>query len=191
VDDFVITFVAGAEAASPVAPAVPAGAVALAQVRINGGAASIVAGDITDTRPGSLSVPPLADVLAGHLIGYQPGPPAQMDMTTYAVLYQLNVPVKAGRRYLILAYAQFQQISANSNTSGNWVTLRNDGLPMRHDFINGGFVTNSIYAGTAWHIHTPPADGSMAVPLAVSIGPGAGRFLANSCQLAVIDLGKP
>jgi hypothetical protein len=61
VDDFVITFVAGTEAASPVAPAVPAGAVALAHVKINGGAASIVAGDITDTRPGSLAVPTPAD----------------------------------------------------------------------------------------------------------------------------------
>jgi hypothetical protein len=60
VDAFVITFTAGADApaGSEVAPAVPAGAVALAQVSVKGGAAAIVAGDITDARPGNLAVPP-------------------------------------------------------------------------------------------------------------------------------------
>jgi hypothetical protein len=56
VDDFVITFVAGAEAATPTPPAVPPGAAALAQVMINGGAAAVAAADITDTRPGNLAV---------------------------------------------------------------------------------------------------------------------------------------
>jgi C1q domain len=57
-NDFVVTFVKGAEASSPVAPAVPANAAVLAQVAVNGGAASIVAGSITDRRPGALSIAP-------------------------------------------------------------------------------------------------------------------------------------
>lgn len=66
-NDFVITFAKGADGGA--APAVPANAVALAQVTVPGGAGSIVAGNITDARPGSLSVPP-----AGF-------PPARMAAT--------------------------------------------------------------------------------------------------------------
>lgn len=56
-NDFVFTYAKGAEAASPVAPAVPANAAALAQVAVAGGAASIVAANITDRRPGALAIP--------------------------------------------------------------------------------------------------------------------------------------
>ena len=55
-DDFIFDYVKGAEAASPAAPAVPAGCVALAHVAITGGAASITAGNITDVRPWGLAV---------------------------------------------------------------------------------------------------------------------------------------
>jgi len=59
-EDFIFAIVAGAEGAPPgAAPAVPAGTVALAQIHVAGGAASLAAGDITDRRPGSISVPPL------------------------------------------------------------------------------------------------------------------------------------
>jgi len=59
-DDFLITAVAGTAATTPVAPTVPAGAVALADVYVGGGVASIVAGNITDRRPGNLAVPIVA-----------------------------------------------------------------------------------------------------------------------------------
>lgn len=49
-DDWIYDVIVGAVAASPVAPAVPAGQVALAQVFVPGGAASIVAGNLTDLR---------------------------------------------------------------------------------------------------------------------------------------------
>jgi len=52
----VVTVVAGAEAAAPTPPAVPANAVALAQIAVTGGAASIVAANITDRRPFGLAV---------------------------------------------------------------------------------------------------------------------------------------
>lgn len=50
-NDFIMDFVTGVVAASPVAPAVPNGQLALAQVYVGGGVAAIVAGNITDRRP--------------------------------------------------------------------------------------------------------------------------------------------
>jgi len=56
-DDWVLQVIAGTVAASPVAPTVPAGSVALAQVYVGGGVASIAQANITDRRPASLFVP--------------------------------------------------------------------------------------------------------------------------------------
>jgi hypothetical protein len=74
VDDFVITAVDGSagQGATPTPPAVPAGAVALAQVHVTGGAASIAAGDITDTRPSGLAVPAAATLALAPMRHYFP-----------------------------------------------------------------------------------------------------------------------
>jgi hypothetical protein len=56
-EDFIFQKVNGTQAATPVAPAVPAQSVALAQVYVAGGSASVTAGNITDRRPGVLAVP--------------------------------------------------------------------------------------------------------------------------------------
>ena len=55
-EDFIFDKVAGAPAASPAVPAVPAGSVALAQVAITGGSASLTAANITDRRALRLAV---------------------------------------------------------------------------------------------------------------------------------------
>jgi hypothetical protein len=55
-NDFLFTTVTGVAATTPVAPAVPANAVALAQIYVPGNSASIVAGNITDLRPWGLSI---------------------------------------------------------------------------------------------------------------------------------------
>jgi hypothetical protein len=54
-DDWILTSVTGAAQASPVVPAVPANCAVLARVYVAGGTAAIVAGNITDARPGTLS----------------------------------------------------------------------------------------------------------------------------------------
>jgi hypothetical protein len=62
-EDFIFEVVAGAEGAPPgVAPAVPAGTVALAQVHVVGGSATIAAGNITDRRPPGLAIPTPATI---------------------------------------------------------------------------------------------------------------------------------
>src|SRR5215467_1635436 len=53
-NDFIFSVVTGSAAASPVAPAVPANAIALASIYVAGGSASVVAGNITDARPGPM-----------------------------------------------------------------------------------------------------------------------------------------
>lgn len=55
-NDFIFDVVTGNPASSPSVPATPAGTVALAQIAIAGGSAAIVAGNITDIRPGGLAV---------------------------------------------------------------------------------------------------------------------------------------
>jgi hypothetical protein len=54
-NDFIFAPVTGTVAASPVAPAVPANAVALAQIAVGTGVAAIVAANITDARPALLN----------------------------------------------------------------------------------------------------------------------------------------
>jgi len=49
-DDFIFDFVSGTAAASPTVPATPAGCVALANVRVRGGSATVAAGDVADVR---------------------------------------------------------------------------------------------------------------------------------------------
>jgi hypothetical protein len=57
-NDFIFDTVAGVPAASPVAPALPAGTVLLGQVLVPGGSAAVTQGNITDARPAQqLAVP--------------------------------------------------------------------------------------------------------------------------------------
>jgi hypothetical protein len=55
-NDFLFTTVTGTAAASPTIPAVPNNAVALAQIYVPGGSASVTSGNITDIRPSMLAV---------------------------------------------------------------------------------------------------------------------------------------
>jgi hypothetical protein len=57
-NDWIFDFVTGTAAATPTVPATPAGTVALAQIYVGGGVASIISANITDVRPSGLAVPP-------------------------------------------------------------------------------------------------------------------------------------
>jgi len=61
-NDFIFDVITGTAAANPVAPAVPNGQVALAQVYVGGGVASIAQANITDVRPGAMAVAGLANL---------------------------------------------------------------------------------------------------------------------------------
>jgi hypothetical protein len=63
-NDLIFTTVTGVAAATPTVPATPAGQVALAQIYVPGGSASVTAGNIVDVRPGGLNLKPAAPALA-------------------------------------------------------------------------------------------------------------------------------
>jgi len=107
-NDFVFEKVTGTGAASPVAPATPAGTVALANVYVGGGVAAIVAGNITDVRPAALDVPPALP--AGYPRGYVwslkgPASLVTVSNTSAQSIISGSFPTVAGRRYRVDAYA--------------------------------------------------------------------------------------
>ena len=71
-DTFTINVVQGTPAATPVAPATPAGQVALYQVYVTGGNVALVQANLTDVRPGGLSVGP-GSVNRGQVRAYRNG----------------------------------------------------------------------------------------------------------------------
>ena len=79
-NDFVMSSVTGVAAASPAVPAVPANAVALAQVLIVGGSASITPGNITDRRPSNLAIPPLYPAPWAAYMNATPAPPVNKQL---------------------------------------------------------------------------------------------------------------
>lgn len=63
-NDWVFNVVSSAVAVSPTPPAIPAGQVAVVQIAVAGGATALVAGNLTERRPGSAAIVPA-----------NPGPP--------------------------------------------------------------------------------------------------------------------
>lgn len=151
-NDFIFDFVTGTPAASPTVPATPAGQVALAQIAVGAGVASIVAGNITDVRPGGLAMPgmpgtavaaraPLSQISA--VAGQTVLPPAAATFDTaggfsaagYTVrtagYYQVNVEVVLGavptaNGPLIQLQRNGAAVASAANTNnfaGNWNTL--------------------------------------------------------------------
>jgi len=97
-NDWILTTVTGAGAASPTAPAVPANCVALAQIYVTGGTAAIVAGNITDRRPSGLAVPPKTLQAEVLITAQQAGiAAAVVDVVGSAVTF---IP-QAGRLYRV------------------------------------------------------------------------------------------
>ena len=138
-NDFIFSVVAGTVAASPVAPAVPANAVALAQVYVTGGTAAIVAGNITDRRP--TSVQQIArpwNTAWGQIGGAIATAQVAIALNGSANVPGMslaNVPFVAGRRYrftvnLYLSWAAgaattrvFTQLTEDGGAAGNVMNL--------------------------------------------------------------------
>jgi hypothetical protein len=72
-NDWILNVISGTAVASPTVPAVPAGQLALAQIYVPGGSASVSAGNITDLRVSPLAVP----MGAIHYVGNPGEPPFQ------------------------------------------------------------------------------------------------------------------
>ena len=146
-EDFIFAIVAGAEGAPPgAAPAVPAGTVALAQVHVAGGSASLVAGNITDRRPTGLAVPPTPAFAAAPppLVGFIDASQGSKTAGSYtSAQYSLPAPLVSSRA-LIIWGGQHGFGSANSSVNA---TLKR--VSPAQDLIGTGsfhVVASSTYA---------------------------------------------
>jgi hypothetical protein len=104
-NDFLLAHLTGAIGGA--VPAVPANAVALAQVAVTGGAAAVTAAMITDRRPGNLAVP-----TAGRVASLR-GPASQFNQPTgTGTVIQLGPVTLAPGYYAVQARCQAQAAGA-------------------------------------------------------------------------------
>ena len=186
-NDFLFDFVTGTAAATPTVPATPAGQVALAQIYVAGGSASVTAGNITDVRPGGLST-------GGSGAGSGPrgyvasivGPASQVDGPTSPYL-SLSAPLIAGRRYRFSAStsvtcsAVFTGYVGVSSAAGYLVGTQR--LLTAISLPSGQFQSG---AGVFTFAATATATDTF---VAISSGTGV-RIGANYTWLAVEDIGS-
>ena len=132
-DDFIFDFVSGTAAASPTVPAIPAGTVALANVRIVGGSATVAAGNITDRRPGSLAVPPAAP--ANH-----PGIP----LAAFRVTANGQKSIAAGVWTVLDNWGTPDHNIGGGTWNGTGYTIPHRGLYLVIASLNWNFVTNTF-----------------------------------------------
>jgi hypothetical protein len=192
-EDFIFAVVAGAEGAPPGAPpAVPAGTVALAQVHVAGGSASLTAANITDRRPSGLAVPaPLPDTAPRGLVASKTNP-STVDMIAYATAFTCPFTAQPGRKYLINLWVKWSQVSANGGVT---VSLREDAAGFRRDCAYGGpmwtATAGNYYFQSCWAFYPNQSAVRAAAPgLMMSSSAGAARLTAGDCEIAVQDVGK-
>lgn len=188
--DFIFTSVQGVAVASPVAPATPAGTVALAQILITGGSAAIAGANITDVRPGGLAVPigQPATAPRGYVAGVF-GPASAFNAASGTVL-TLAIPVTAGRRYRVDAY----NLATQQSASGNAVCTMTDS----GGYFNGnlwrlwqvtGLVANNNGGGGSARTFAATASGTVTVTMAASTSAGTLSIGANWCWITAEDIG--
>ncbi len=192
--DFIFTTLQGAVASSPVAPAVPAGAVGLAQVYVGGGVASIVAGNITDVRPSGLQVT-IPVTMPRGVLGFATGPAVQIDATTGSTVCTLaNIPVVTGRRYKFTCLINGTQITAAGSPRS---TIGLTG-PIALDNPINNFVSyeTSVASGANLMRHgvfpaTASGTGLITATLVAAAASGGGyRIPINSAQILCEDTGS-
>jgi hypothetical protein len=190
-NDFVITYAKGAEAASPVAPATPPGALALAQVRVNGGAASIAPADITDVRPGSLAVPavPPATAPRGYVAGVK-GPAATVTCgTTASTLIVLNATLTAGRRYRLYCVASGTQQTSSATPRVDIAGPVDLGGRLLDSGQSPTQVNGARFAFGAMPV-TPASGGAVTFTMTALTTAGTFAVGANGASMQLDDVGS-
>jgi hypothetical protein len=143
-NDFIFVNVTGVAAATPTVPATPPGSVALAQIYIPGGSASVTAGNVTDVRPHGLG--PEVPLAAGAALSSYTDP-----ITSEVWVAKGGVNGGAWRKARDVLHAQMQRAAAFTATGTNTIltydTVVNDPY--------GLWVTNGYTAPVAglWRLH--------------------------------------
>jgi len=190
-NDFIFQALAGAEAPAGTStpPATPAGAVALAQVLVTGGMASIAAASITDVRPRlgtGVSEQPWTAPRGWVWVGV--GPAAQADIVNAADwTFKATWMAQPYRRYRVSGYGRGQWLAA-----GGGASIRIAGTPaatpLQYQLLTEGSVAVNqplVWTAVAW-VHT-----AASYPQEVKawlVGPNC-RVFANGTMWLVEDMG--
>lgn len=191
-NDFVFDNVTGDPAATPVAPVVPANAVALASVYLVGGSAAVDPARITDTRPPPLNVGASqpATTPRGWLAAAS-GPTVQTDCPAAATsLVTVSWQAVAGRRYRVTATLNGSQVNAaaspRSYLASTGVHLDN---PQNYIYFLTSVAANSTIFANASVMFSAAASGPASVTMQASTTAGVVRCGAGLSYLAVEDVG--
>lgn len=188
-EDWWFTSVQGVAASSPAVPATPANMVAIAQVLVPAGAASIVAGNITDVRPGGMSVASsLAPASAprGWVAGVTGPATAISAGATQTTILTVSGPVIAGRRYRISVLANGAQSAVAGSAraqmlddqGGVWSLAYNYAIPASGFLLTPGhyYMTATSTRTATWQFVALTTAGTLT-------------FSANLNQMWVEDMG--
>jgi hypothetical protein len=178
-NDFIFTTVTGTALASPTVPATPAGSVALAQIYVPGGSASVTAGNITDVRPSGLPISAsspqgtlpngYAQITAGS---------ASFGATAIAIAgLAVTVAVTAGRRLKITADGNIAGPTTGSTQARPM--LYEDGVQVAQKLL-GMAPTPANFSGFTVSAIRRPAAGNHTYQLYCSIDAGSATIYAPS-----------
>jgi hypothetical protein len=183
-NDFLFTTVTGTAAASPSVPAVPPNAVALAQIYVPGGSASVTAGNIVDRRAPTVDLvkSPQGRLAYAQIIA---GTTAVSVETAAGVSVSINVP--ANRYVRLESYCR----AMNGAVNGSAFYRIKEGAAIVNELqlaINGaGAGAGSIMGRTI-----TPSAGPHTYGL-YYMGNGANAYITADptypCWLEAVDLG--
>jgi hypothetical protein len=178
-NDMIFDTVAGVPSASPVAPAVPAGTVALAQVLVPTGSVAVTAGNITDARPAGLAPP------RGYVASLW-GPASLVNCGgAFSTVMTLAVPVILGRRYRLSAYGNSQQITASSTNSQ--VQVIDDQSQSMLMAISRSIAVGVGLVGAVSMLYVPTATKTASFSLQGVAGAGSLQFAANTGGFLMLE----
>jgi hypothetical protein len=183
--DFIFDFVTGTPAATPAVPATPAGTVALAQISIPGGSASIAAGNITDVRPGGLNIPPssgLGAAALGYVTGGQSATTVSVGATATTIM-TASWQAVAGRRYRVEFLYNGNQATATGQVSIGAPTGANPFV------VRAGLAAGQNTTGQGWVMVQATSTGTMTLTCGASTSAGSCSFASSWNQWVVFDEG--
>lgn len=188
-NDWIFQVVPGTAAASPTAPAVPANAIAIAEVAVAAGASSIVAANLTDRRPRRLDQPyntAWGCVASATATANQTGiATGQNDLTNLLAEFQQV----AFRRYLVTLY--LPQVAQQTAQGTAILYIKDDGNQVKQQWrsiLAAGAVTGM----TAQFLFAPTVNGYRAFRGAIGTSAGTVDVTMSGTQpgtLTVLDVG--
>jgi hypothetical protein len=184
-NDWILDPIAGIPSANPAVPAVPAGTIAIAQQRVVGGAAVIVAANLVDRRGGGLSIAArgyVASIFGPPSTITGVGAPLQTVLSLTAVTF-------AGRRYKVSCFGFLAQQTVVGTPAMLLETTNIDSAQGR--FINSPNVPPGNFApGSAVFLHSPASTAARTWNLQATTTAGTVNVAQNQQMILLEDIGS-